>query len=278
MERLYGVIGDPILHSMSPIMHNMAFEMLGLHARYLAFHVTPQKLPGAIEAMRALGIQGFNVTVPHKVNVMNYLDEIDELAIKIGAVNTIVNRNGKLVGYNTDGIGYVTGLRGVVTGRDITQLSILIIGAGGASRAIYYSLIHNGAQKVDIANRTLEKAKNIITTKHQLASKAINIHEAVTNLAEYDIIINTTSIGMSPNIEEVPIEINNISNKHIVSDIIYNPLETKFLKLAKQAGAVTQNGVDMFVFQGALSFEMWTGIYPDVHEMRKTIMDKLGGA
>jgi shikimate dehydrogenase len=277
MEKLYGVIGDPIAHSMSPLMHTAAFNHLGLLARYMAFHVTSERLPSAIEGMRGLGISGLNVTIPHKVSIMNLLDEIDPLALKIGAVNTVVNENGKLIGYNTDGIGYVNGLKELLKERNIKSQSILIIGAGGAARAIYFSLLTDGVQRVDIANRTVQNAQNLIDSQPSSCSKALSLTVAEDELGSYDIVINTTSIGMHPRTNDVPIQLGNLRNGAVVSDIIYNPLETKWLNDAKELGAITQNGVDMFVFQGALSFEKWTGIYPDIEYMRRVVLTKLGG-
>lgn len=275
MEKLYGVIGDPISHSMSPLMHNRAFLHHGLSARYMAFHVTPERLSSAIEGLRGLQIEGINVTIPHKVSVMKYLDEIDSLANQIGAVNTIVNKNGKLVGYNTDGIGFVNSLKGLLQKKSLRSQSILVIGAGGAARAIYFSLIAEGCIHIDITNRTLSAAQELIGD-HQ-TSKALTLLEAEQKIHTYDIMINTTSVGMYPQTNEVPIQLTRLKNAAIVSDIIYNPLETQFLKEARQLGAITQNGIDMFVFQGALAFEKWTGIYPDIETMRTAVKTKLGG-
>lgn len=274
MEKLYGVIGDPISQTLSPSMHNAAFNHLGLSAKYLPFHVTPGQLSQAIEGVRGLGVAGLNVTIPHKVSVMNLLDEIDPLAMRIGAVNTIVNENGKLIGYNTDGAGYVSSLKHITAERNLEEHSILIVGAGGAARAIYYTLLEEGVKKVAIANRTIETAKQLIQSNN---TNVMSLSDAEDVVDDYDIIINTTSIGMYPFLESMPIQLGKIKEKTIVSDIIYNPIETKWLKQARKLGAQTQNGIDMFVFQGALAFEKWTGIYPSVEVMRKTVLTKLGG-
>lgn len=274
MEKLYGVIGDPISQTLSPSMHNAAFNHLGLSAKYLPFHVTPGQLSQAIEGVRGLGVAGLNVTIPHKVSVMNLLDEIDPLAMRIGAVNTIVNENGKLIGYNTDGAGYVSSLKHITAERNLEEHSILIVGAGGAARAIYYTLLEEGVKKVAIANRTIETAKQLIQSNN---TNVMSLSDAEDVVDDYDIIINTTSIGMYPFLENMPIQLGKIKEKTIVSDIIYNPIETKWLKQARKLGAQTQNGIDMFVFQGALAFEKWTGIYPSVEVMRKIVLTKLGG-
>ncbi|MBM7660759.1 shikimate dehydrogenase [Bacillus mesophilus] len=277
MEKLYGVIGDPIAQSMSPDMHNSSFKALGLEATYKAFHVTPERLESALEGVRGLGMGGLNVTIPHKVSVMKFLDEIDPLASKIGAVNTVVNENGKLIGYNTDGMGYVTSLKEILQEKSLENSSILLIGAGGAARAIYFSLLEEGVKQLDIANRTVENARTIINGQPSSLSKAMGLLEAENDLHAYDVIINTTSIGMYPNKDDIPLSLHNIKSSTIVSDIIYNPLETRWLQEARAKGAITQNGVGMFVFQGALAFEKWTGIYPDIDIMRNAILTKLGG-
>ncbi|WP_246940560.1 shikimate dehydrogenase [Bacillus pinisoli] len=277
MEKLYGVIGDPIGQSMSPDMHNTAFQSLGLQAVYKAFHVTPERLQSAIEGVRGLGIAGLNVTIPHKISVMKYLDEIDPLASKIGAVNTIVNKNGKLTGYNTDGIGYVNSLKEVLIDKKLENCSILLIGAGGAARAIYFSLLEEGVARLDLANRTVEKAEALVNEQLSSQSRALSLAEAEGVINTYDILINTTSIGMYPNLEEIPISLENVNENTIVSDIIYNPMQTKWLKEANDKGAITHNGLGMFVFQGAIAFEKWTGIYPDIDIMKSVITRKLGG-
>ncbi|MBM7691840.1 shikimate dehydrogenase [Peribacillus deserti] len=278
MRELYGVMGDPIRHSMSPDIHNDAFKRMNINADYHLFHVIPAKLEDAVNGARALKISGFNVTVPHKTKIMPFLDEIDELAIAIGAVNTVVNRNGRLIGYNTDGPGFVRGIYEKL-GTPLTNKRTLIIGAGGAARGIYFSLVKEGVTQIDICNRTLENAKSLIKQcPYQVASEALSFEEALKKIAEYDLIVQTTSAGMSPNISGLPFEIRgSLQSSALVSDIIYNPLETEFLKQAKEKGAMTHNGIDMFVYQAALAFEIWTGRTPDTEMMRNIVVTKLGG-
>jgi shikimate dehydrogenase len=274
---LYGVIGDPIAHSMSPLMHKSAFEDKGIDAEYVRFHVKKEQLPDAILGIKALGIQGVNVTVPHKEHVMPLLDGIDPLAKAIGAVNTIANENGKLIGYNTDGLGFVEGLK-KVAGEGLENRSMLIIGAGGAARAIYYTLASSGVRKIDVTNRTPGRAEKMMDAcPFPLDSSFLTLEAAENELHDYDVIIQTTSIGMFPHIEDSPIKVNELKQGSIVSDIIYNPLETTLLKQAKEKGALTQNGLDMFVYQGALSFKKWTGIFPSYSIMRDTVLQQLGG-
>lgn len=277
MQKLYGLVGNPIEHSKSPHMHNTCFQELGIAAFYHAFNVAPNQLQDAIKGMKALGLAGFNVTIPHKIECMNYLDEIDELALKIGAVNTVANKNGKLVGYNTDGLGFVKSLK-ELTNDSLDNKQILLIGAGGAARSIYMSLASYGVKQVDICNRTVSRAEDIIKDcTYSVSSKVKSLDEAEILLGEYDIIVNTTSIGMYPHINEMPISIEQLRKNTIVSDIIYNPLETKLLKEAKTRGAITQNGLGMFVYQGALAFEIWEGKLPNIERMKQVVLHTLGG-
>ena len=229
MKKVYAVIGDPIAHSMSPAIQNDAFRKEELDAEYLAFHVKPDGLGDAVKGMKALGISGFNITIPHKETIIPLLDEVDELARAIGAVNTVINKDGRLVGYNTDGIGYIKALQEELSG-ELTTKKTLIIGAGGAARAIYFTLVKEGVKQVDIANRTKERAVNLISEcPYDKTSIAYTIAEAEQRIAEYDLIIQTTSIGMSPNVHDTPLDVTNIKKSAFVSDIIYNPLKTKIL-------------------------------------------------
>ncbi|ETI67167.1 shikimate dehydrogenase [Neobacillus vireti] len=276
MKKLFAVLGDPIEHSMSPIMHNDLFSFYQIDAHYLPFRVKGENLHDAVKGLKAIGAAGFNVTVPHKSKIIPLLDEVDELAASIGAVNTVVNEGGKLIGYNTDGPGFLKGLHAHVP--SAVGQKILVIGAGGAARAIYFTLARENPQAIDIANRTLETALKLIEDcPYTNISRALSLAEANQKLAEYNLIIQTTTIGMSPKIAEQPLDLGNLSHKSMVCDIIYNPLETQFLREASIKGAKIQNGIDMFVYQGALAFEKWTGIFPDVERMRENVLQQLGG-
>lgn len=278
MEKVYGVIGSPISHSMSPMMHNDLFEHYKLKARYHAFHVPQEGVNAAIEGIKALGIAGINVTIPHKIDVIEYLDEVEEVAANIGAVNTIVNENGKLIGYNTDGNGFIRSLNQVISNEELCSAKVLIIGAGGAARGIFISLAAMGVKNIDIVNRTMERAHSIIDDcKFPVDSHGLGFAEAEADLGKYQVIVNTTSVGMHPNVDEMPLSLENITPKTIVSDIIYNPFETKLLQEATRRGAITQNGIGMFVYQGALAFEKWTGIFPDTDRMERLVTRLLGG-
>ncbi|PLT34627.1 shikimate dehydrogenase [Bacillus sp. V5-8f] len=277
MKKIYGVMGDPIEHSMSPEIHNDAFINHNINACYHHFHVRQAELADAVRGMKAIGVSGFNVTIPHKEAIIPLLDEVDELALAIGAVNTVVKRDGKLIGYNTDGNGFLQALREQYT-VSMAGKKILIVGAGGAARGIYFTLVKEGADSVDIANRTLEKAEKLVAEcPYPTNSRTLSITEAEEGLGDYDVIIQTTAAGMSPHIDASPIEITNIKKGAFVSDIIYNPLQTKLLKEAERHGAGIQNGLGMFAYQAALAFEIWTGIFPDTNRMKEIVLSKLGG-
>lgn len=276
MKKLFGVLGNPIGHSMSPVMHNDLFSLYNIDAEYLPFLVQEDELRDAVNGLRALGAGGFNVTVPHKSSIIPFLDEVDELAASIGAVNTVVNKDGKLIGYNTDGLGFLKGLDAYLT--KIEGQKILVIGAGGAARAIYFTLAKEKPMQIDIANRTLEKAVQLIEEcPYSISSRALTLKDASSELGEYDLIIQTTMIGMEPNITEQPITLEYLREDSVVCEIIYNPLETRILREAKSIGATVQNGIDMFVYQGALAFEKWTGIFPDIQRMKENVLGQLGG-
>jgi shikimate dehydrogenase len=276
MKKLYAVIGEPIAHSMSPLMHNDLFQHYNLDAHYQPLFVKKENLREAIVGLKAIGVSGFNVTIPHKTEIIPFLDEIEPLAEQIGAVNTVVNQNGKFVGYNTDGLGFIAGLSSLVA--EIQNQNVLLVGAGGAARAIFYTLAKIGTKRLDICNRTVQKATELILDcPYKPNSNSLSIKEAENQLQHYDIIIQTTNIGMSPFLEQIPISLVRLKPGSIVSDIIYNPLETQLLKVAREKEAVIQNGIDMFVNQGAIAFQYWTGILPDVKRMKQNVLEQLGG-
>ena len=275
--RLCGVIGDPIEHTMSPAMHNAAFKQMGLDYWYVAFRVKKEDLGKTIAGMRAPNIRGLNVTIPHKVAVIQFLDELDDLAEKIGAVNTIVNDDGVLTGYNTDATGFLQAL--LNRGIEPKGKNVVVLGAGGASRAISFILAERGSNLV-ILNRTVDKAK-------ELADRISNIFQRETGvlkldrenlakaLSKADILVNATSVGMSPNVDETPVASNLLKSGMIVFDTIYNPIKTRLQTEAEEAGAITISGLDMLVWQGALAFEKWTGLKAPVELMREEVIKRL---
>lgn len=281
---MYGLFGDPVGHSKSPLMQNAAFRAAGINAAYAAFRVAKEDLAKAVAGIRALGFGGVNVTIPHKVDIMQYLDEIDEGARRIGAVNTVVNRGGRLIGYNTDGIGYVRSLK-EETGLRLAGARILIIGAGGAARGVAFALADERPDRIVIANRTEARAAELAEAVQQAAGHKTKLTamgtEALMRVGRepFDLVINTTSIGMHPNTEETPIGesvLERIAGAGaVVSDLIYNPRETRLLALAKQLGAAVHGGLGMFVYQGAYAFEYWTGIPAPAEIMRETVENSL---
>ncbi|MFQ6122417.1 MAG: shikimate dehydrogenase [Dehalococcoidales bacterium] len=277
--KICGVIGDPIEHTMSPVMHNAAFKKLGIDYLYVAFKVSKEELGRAVEGVRALNIRGLNVTIPHKVAIIPFLDKVDPLVEKIGAVNTIVNDGGVLTGYNTDATGFLQAL--LKQGVEPKGKNIVILGAGGASRAISFILAERGANLV-ILNRELELdwaeelARRISQVFNQEV-KALLLNE--DNLAKVleraDVVVNATSVGMSPNIDETPVPARLLKPGLIIFDIVYNPIKTKLLKEAEAAGAKTIGGLDMFVWQGALAFEKWTGQQAPFELMKREVIKRL---
>jgi len=261
---LFGLIGNPVAHSLSPVMHNQAFAATGYNGIYLAFRVTD---PGtAMKGIAALNFKGVSVTLPHKVAVMEYLDEVDETAARIGAVNTIVNNQGRLIGYNTDCAGALEALR---TRTSIKDKSVALIGAGGAARAIGFGLVAAGG-RVTILNRTRISGERLAA---DLQAQFLPLGEWAPN--QYEILINTTPLGMYPETAATPISKANLSKDMVVMDIVYNPLETRFLKEAAAIGCGIINGVDMFVSQGAQQFALWTGKKAPVDVMRKAVIEAL---
>ncbi len=275
--RICGVIADPIGHTVSPAMHNAAFEQAGIDYLYVPFQVKKEELGKAITGMRALNIRGLNVTIPHKIAVIPFLDELDDLAQRIGAVNTIVNDDGVLRGYNTDATGFLRALR--ERGVEPREKEVVILGAGGASRAISLILAERGSNLV-IVNRTWNKVKEQADRISQICQREVQAlkldrENLAKALNKADILVNTTSVGMSPDIEETPVTANLIKPPVIVVDIVYNPIKTRLLREAEAAGAETISGIDMLVWQGALAFEKWTGLKAPVKVMREEAIKAL---
>ncbi len=275
--RVCGVIGDPIEHTLSPIMYNAAFNSLNLDIAFLAFKVKPAEVGAAIAGMRALNILGLNVTMPHKKAVINYLDEVDQSARFLSAVNTIRNKSGRLFGFNTDGMGAVRALR--ENGADPRGKKVVLLGAGGAARAIAYML----AKEVDelvVLNRTVKQAEALAglikrARNKKVSAGALTPSVIQQSLSGTDILVNATSIGMKPNAGHSPVLPEWLKPNLAVMDIVYNPIETKLAKDAKAAGAKVVSGVEMLIYQGAASFEIWTGCKPPVEVMRESALNHL---
>lgn len=262
--RLYGVIGDPVSHSLSPVMHNAAFRAIEYNGVYVAFHV--KNIKDAVSGVRALNIQGASVTIPHKVTVMAHLDEIEGKAKKIGAVNTIVNRDGWLFGYNSDCEGAIRAL-GEAT--SIQGKKVLLLGAGGAARAIGFGILEAGGSLTIL---------NIIKEEGERLAKDLGVHyyplESYRDF-ECDILINATPVGMTPRTDAMPISSDFLKKEMVIMDIVYNPLKTLLLKEAEKKGCKTVDGVSMFVYQAISQFESWTGQGAPYDLMRKTVLKAL---
>lgn len=276
--RLTALLGSPVAHSISPLMHNEAFQLLNLDYTYLCFDVNEETLPAAVDGLKACGIRGFNLTMPNKNQIVKLLDELSPAARLIGAVNTVVNDKGHLVGYNTDGVGYMQAVRDA--GYDITGKTITIMGAGGAATAICAQAALDGVEKIHIFaretsrfwERTQKLVENINST---LPCKAV-LHEnkdigALTRaISESTLLLNATSVGMAPDTNSTIIQDTSLYHPDlIVSDVIYNPRETRFLREAREAGCRTFNGMYMLLYQGAEAFRLWTGKEMPIKEIKE---------
>ncbi len=275
--RVCGIIGDPIEHSLSPAMHNAAFKELNLEFVYVAFRVRKDELRNAIIGARSLDVHGLNVTMPHKNAVTNYLDEMDLTAKAIGAVNTILNDKSKFKGYNTDGSGALKALKENVLRLDGKKM--LLLGAGGAGKAIAFHAARE-VKELTILNRTVERAKELAEVLHKKFGKKTNGNLLSPQLIKEeleaaDILVNATSVGMHPHIDQSLVDSSWLRPDLCVMDIIYNPMETKLVKDAKALGAQVVTGVEMLVYQGVASFEIWTNQKAPVKVMEKVLLNKL---
>ena len=273
--KTYCIIGDPINHSLSPAMQNAAFNALGLNCAFIAFRVRATELKESIESLRSINISGFNVTVPHKVDVMKYLDELDSTAKKAAAVNTVNNIEGIFKGYNTDIHGFIEPLHRRHV--DFGRMQVLLIGAGGAARAIVVALSQEeGIAKLVIANRRDERAKWLANMGLDLGLKCetIQLDNIQEVSANSDLIVNSTMLGM--NNEPSIIDSDHIKKGSIVYDIVYRPVVTDLIENAKYAQATVVYGYEMLVEQGAKAFEIWTGIPAPREAMKKSLLGIFG--
>jgi shikimate dehydrogenase len=262
---LIGLIGNPVEHTISPQLHNTISRHLGVDTIYIPFRVEKEDLERAVKGLRALNVIGFNVTVPYKKDVMKYLDENSKEALLMGAVNTVKNIGGRLYGYNTDAEGFSRSFK-EESGTGFKNKKVALIGAGGAARAMSVKIALEGARRITLINRTLSKADEI---KEMVNNNIVKVIESISAedkglshlLQEADIVINTTSVGMHPHVEDMPVNVPmNYSKDQIFYDVIYNPVKTRFLAAAEEAGCKTINGLGMLFYQGIYAYEMWTGI------------------
>jgi shikimate dehydrogenase len=270
---LYCIFGSPVRHSFSPLMHNAAFRSAGIDAVYLAFE--PPSIGEAVSSMRTLNIRGASVTIPYKIGVMHHVDAVDGLAAHIGSVNTLVNSDGKITGYNTDGYGALLALRN--GGVSIDNARCLLLGNGGSARAIACALLESGAGVI-IAGRNALRIGGLAEDLRKVNASVTSILLEEINrgfMESIDIIINTTPVGMAPDVEKSPLDIDLIAKRHAVFDIVYAPHVTAFLSAARRRGCAVVHGIDMLVFQGARQFELWTGKPAPVTVMRRAIRKHL---
>lgn len=275
--KLLGLIGDPVLQSPSPEMHNSAIRALNLDYIYLTFHVKTVDLRKAVEGLRAIGARGFNVTIPHKVRITSLVDSLDSLSRRVGAVNTVVNENGKLKGHNTDISGFIMPLREKL--QDMDKKNVTVIGAGGAARACVVALEMEKCENIIVAARDPSKAKRMLASLGNMKTEVLDLREAGVKKVclESDVIVNATPVGMYPNVSDSPIPADYIRKGVIAYDLIYKPLKTRFLSYAESAGATPVPGHKMLVEQAIASFRIWTGVNPPREVMASTVIQALAG-
>lgn len=273
MKKIVGLIGYPLDHSVSPAMHNAVYRQMGLAYEYIPFEVEPEDLPEALAGLRALHIAGFNVTIPHKETIVPLLDEVTKLARVIGAVNTVENQEGRLVGYNTDGPGFIESLR-EDAGFEPVGKKVVVIGAGGASRAVSTILAEVGVLDLTLSDLMDDKAKLLaeyLGTAFDSPCRHASLDSAELRaaIAEADLVVNTSPLGMAPKVDASPLPAETKFKKGaLVYDLVYNPQKTKLIKVAQAAGCRVCSGLGMLVRQGALAFSLFTGEEPPVEEMR----------
>ncbi|MCL4479476.1 MAG: shikimate dehydrogenase [Deltaproteobacteria bacterium] len=278
MTEILGIVGHPLGHSVSVPMQMSAIFKLGMDYVYMSFDIMPQDLSFAVQQFKHEGLKGFNVTIPYKEAIIPYLDDMDVKAHQIGAVNTVNREDGKLKGYNTDWLGYIHSLKQELDFNPSGKRAI-IIGAGGASKAVAFALLESGINFLLIVNRSIARAESLskhLGTYFKASDIRVlpldRINEVSNN--RYDLIVNTTSVGMKES-GSINIDFSRLKKDVIVSDIVYNPIETPFLKSAKQYGLKTHNGTGMLLYQGMESFRIWTGITPPIDVMREAMLNAL---
>lgn len=280
--KLTGLLGSPVAHSISPLMHNESFRMLGLDYVYLCFDVPEDNLETVFNGLKKLNIAGFNCTMPDKTRICQLVDELSPAASMIGAVNTVVNDNGKFIGHNTDGIGYMQSVKDA--GYDITGSTMTLLGAGGAASSIFVQAALDGVKNINIfsiKDRFWEKAERMVEAVNKNTDCTARLMELgddallADSIADSQILTNATSVGMAPNVDGCIVSDNSMLPEGlIVSDVIYNPMETKLLKMAKERGCKTFNGMYMLLYQGAEAFKIWTGREMPVEHIKKLYFNK----
>jgi len=278
---LVGVFGHPVAENPTIVMQEAAFRALGLNWRYLTIEVYPEDLAAAMQGLRAFNMRGINLTIPHKVEVLKYLDEISPAAQLMGAVNTVVRQGERLVGENTDGKGFMQSLR-LEGGIDPAGKCIVVLGAGGAARAITVEMVLAGASQVTVVNRTPGRGPalaDLLNEKTPVSASFVAWDQTYRLPESSDILVNATSIGLYPNVGDQPdIDYATIQPRMTVCDVIPNPPRTPFLSHAHDRGAQTLDGLGMLVYQGAIGFKLWTGQEAPVQVMRQALEQAFGNA
>ncbi|OFX14868.1 MAG: shikimate dehydrogenase [Armatimonadetes bacterium RBG_16_58_9] len=278
--KILGVFGHPVSHSLSPVIHNAAISSLNIDYIYVPFHVLPENLDAAVAGVRALEIVGVNVTIPHKEKVIGLLDDIGEDARGIGSVNTVINRDGRLRGESTDGAGFLRSAE--AEWGKLDGCKVVILGAGGSAKAVAFSLAQVGCE-ITIANRTYERAVDLSSSLSAVfegsSCKAIGmeLEGLVREVGKADLLVNTTSVGMRPDVDSIPLPADLLRPGLLVYDLVYSPVVTRLAAEAESRGARAVTGLKMLVYQGALSFEMWTGIRPPVSVMEDALTGHIQG-
>ncbi len=276
---LVGVLGDPVAENPTGVMQEAAFRATGLNWRYLTIQVKPDDLADAIKGVRAFGMRGINLTIPHKVEVIQYLDEIAPDAQKIGAVNTVRRVGDHLIGENTDGKGFLRGLQ-VDAHFDPAGKRVVILGAGGAARAISTELALAGAAELLIVNRTKQRGEDMVNDVRYRTGAAISYipwKETYVVPPEVDLLVNATSIGLYPHVDDMPdVNLERAKPDLLVCDVVFNPVETRLLRAARERGLPTLDGLSMLVYQGVIGFELWTGRDAPEAVMKAALKEALG--
>ncbi|MDC3413316.1 shikimate dehydrogenase [Aquibacillus sp. 3ASR75-11] len=273
-----GLIGYPAKHSLSPWIHQRFMETAKIKGSYNIFEIAPDEFDKEVKNLKTMDLQGFNVTVPFKQKIIPYLDQLDPDAKRTGAVNTVIDHDGKWIGYNTDGKGYIRSLKSAYPEVISDDKRVLILGAGGAARGIYRALVTENMKQVDIANRTISKANLLLELGERTTETFIfTMEEAKEKLRDYDLIIQTTNVGMKPNSKEQPIPLTTLKKGTVVSDIVYQPLQTAFLQDAKSHGGFTHMGHTMLLYQAQYAFELWTNQKVEVELMDRELEQRLKG-
>lgn len=273
---LVGIFGDPVSHSLSPLMHNAAYEAMGIDLCYIPLHVHEEVLAAAVAGAKAMGFLGFNVTIPHKVAILPLLDRLDGTASRVGAVNTVINDSGSLVGFNTDGSGFIAALKDEIGLTDLGSFSAMIFGAGGAARGIGLALAENGINAINVINRSRERAEGFREILHRtFPLLPVSIHGLDEDygdlLSSSRLVINATSIGMEGRLKGNSFNVDRLSSEHIVCDVVYSTGETPLLIAAGEHGATAMGGLGMLLHQGAEAIRVWTGQEPPLQVMRRAV-------